>query len=230
MKGLLTIATLFSFLLMGAQETRPLPQISVNGEGKIQVVPDQATILVSVDTKGSSAKEVKRENDVKVESVLKLIKKIGLPAEDFRTNRVVLQPNYDWQSKKRFFNANQSVEIVLKDLSKYAELMEGVVDAGANRIDGVTFQSSKMALYQTEARKLAMKDAKGKADDFVSVLGQKVGKAILISDGSPVYTPPRVFAMKAMVASEGVESDSRDTVALGEITIQVNVNVSFLLE
>jgi uncharacterized protein YggE len=35
------------------------------------------------------------------------------------------------------------------------------------------FQSSKLAQYQSEARKLAMKDAKLKAEDYVSVLGQK---------------------------------------------------------
>lgn len=230
MKKLFTIIVLLSVFYVNAQEHKPLPQISVNGEGKIQVIPDQATIVISIDTKGNLAKEVKKDNDVKVESVLKWIKKIGVPTEDFRTRRVVLQPNYDWQSKKRSFNANQSIEIVLKDLSKYGELMEGVVDAGANRIDGVTFQSSKMASYQSQARKLAMKDAKSKAEDFVSVLGQKVGKALIISDGSSNYTPQPVYALKTMAVSDGAEMDSRETLAIGEITVQVNVSVSFLLE
>jgi uncharacterized protein YggE len=50
--------------------------------------------------------------------------------------------------------------------------MEGLVNEGVNKIDNVVFQSSKLAQYQSEARKLAMKDAKLKAD-YVSVLGQK---------------------------------------------------------
>jgi uncharacterized protein YggE len=41
------------------------------------------------------------------------------------------------------------------------------------------FQSSKLAQYQSEARKLAMKDAKLKAEDYVSVF-LKVGKAMTI--------------------------------------------------
>jgi uncharacterized protein YggE len=43
--------------------------------------------------------------------------------------------------------------------------------------------------YQSEARKLAMKDAKLKAEDYVSVLGQKVGKAVTITDNSQNYQP-----------------------------------------
>jgi uncharacterized protein YggE len=61
----------------------------------------------------------------------------------------------------------------LRDLSQYDALMEGLVNEGVNKIDNVVFQSSKLAQYQSEARKLAMKDAKLKAEDYVSVLGQK---------------------------------------------------------
>jgi uncharacterized protein YggE len=45
---------------------------------------------------------------------------------------------------------------------------------------------SKLAQY-SEARKLAMKDAKLKAEDYVSVLGQKVG--VTITDNSQNYQP-----------------------------------------
>jgi len=125
--------------------------------------------------------------------------------------------------------ATQSVQIILKDLSKYDVLIEGLVNEGINRIENVEFRSSKMFQLQSDARKLAVKDAKAKADDFVSVLGQKVGKAILISDNSQTYNPRSVmYAMKAM-AMDGAES-SRETLAAGEIEITANVSVSFILE
>ena len=107
--------------------------------------------------------------------------------------------------------------------------MEGLVNEGINRIDNVEFKSSKMNQLQSDARKLAVKEAKAKAEDFVSVLGQKVGKAILISDNSQTYTPqPRMYAMKTM-AMDGAEAP-RETLAIGEIEITTNVSVSFMLE
>jgi uncharacterized protein YggE len=212
-----------------SQEQKQIPLINVSGEGKIKVSPDQAAITVSIETKGTKAADVKEENDKKMDAILKFIKKATIAKEDFQTLRVSLNPNYDYEKKKHNYVATQSLQILLKDLYKYDELMEGLVNEGINRIDNVEFKSSKITQLQSDARKLAVKEAKAKAEDFVSVLGQKVGKAILISDNSQTYNPqPRMYAMKAM-AMDGVEAP-RETLAVGEIEITANVSVSFILE
>lgn len=227
-KAVLILSILFLTMSYG-QEIKQIPQITVNGEGKVKVVPDQATILATIETKGNNAKDVKRENDQKMEAVLKVIKSMNLNPADYRTQRVSLNPQYDYEKKKHSYNATQTVEILLKDLSKYDELMDGLVDQGINRIDNVTFQSSKLAQYQSEARKLAMKEAKMKAEDYVSVLGQKVGRAMTISDNSQTYYPqPMYMAMKSAEMSD--MKAPRETLALGEINITANVSVSFILE
>lgn len=227
-KALLILSILFVSMSYG-QEVKQIPQINVNGEGKVKVVPDQATIAVTVETKGNNAKDVKKQNDEKIDAVLKFIKKMNLAPADYKTQRVALNPQYDYEKKKHSYNATQTIEILLRDLSKYDELMEGLVNEGINRIDNVTFQSSKLAQYQSEARKLAMKDAKLKAEDYVSVLGQKVGHAMTISDNSQTYYPqPMYAAMKTMERSDA--SAPRETLAVGEINITANVTVSFILE
>jgi uncharacterized protein YggE len=229
MKKAVTILVILFMTASYAQEVKQIPQINTNGEGKVKVVPDQAAISVTVETKGNNAKDVKKQNDQKIEAVLKFIKKMNLAPEDFKTKRVALNPQYDYEKKKHSYNATQTIEIVLKDLSKYDELMEGLVDEGINRIDEVTFQSSKLAQYQSDARKLAMKDAKLKAEDYVSVLGQKIGKAITISDNSQTYYPQPVYAAMKTMAMDS-EAAPRETLAVGEITITANVSVSFILE
>jgi uncharacterized protein YggE len=227
-KALLILSVLFISMSYG-QEVKQVPQINVSGEGKVKVIPDQATMTVTVETKGNNAKDVKKQNDEKIEAVLKFIKKMNLAPADFKTQRVSLNPQYDYEKKKHSYNATQTIEILLRDLSKYDELMEGLVDQGINRIDNVTFQSSKLAQYQSEARKLAMKEAKLKAEDYVSILGQKVGRAMTISDNSQTYYPqPMYAAMKTMEMSDA--SAPRETMAVGEINITANVTVSFILE
>ena len=227
-KALLILSVLFISMSYG-QEVKQVPQINVSGEGKVKVIPDQATIAVTVETKGNNAKDVKKQNDEKIEAVLKFIKKMNLAPADYKTQRVSLNPQYDYEKKKHNYNATQTIEILLRDLSKYDELMDGLVDSGINRIDNVTFQSSKLAQYESEARKLAMKEAKMKAEDYVSVLGQKVGKAMTISDNSNSYQPQPVYArMKSMAMEDS--SAPRETLAVGEINIVANVTVSFILE
>jgi uncharacterized protein YggE len=229
MKTAVLILSLLCIGMSYAQEVKQVPQVSVTGEAKIKVVPDQATIRATVETKGNIAKDVKKENDKQIEAVLNMIKKMNLAAVDYRTQRVSLNPIFDYEKKKTTYNATQSVEILLRDLAKYDELMEGIVDQGINRIDNVTFQSSNVAQYQSEARKMAMKDAKLKAEDYVSVLGQKVGRAMTITDNSQNYPPQPVYArMKTMAMDESITT--RETLAKGEITITANVSVSFILE
>jgi hypothetical protein len=226
-KAVLILLTMFVAVTQ-AQEIKQIPMINVSGEGKIKVAPDEALISISVETKGTDASVVKNENDSKMDAILKFIKKSNLAKEDYQTQRVALNPNYDYEKKKHNYIAVQTLEILLKDLSKYDVLMEGLVEAGVNRINNVGFQSSKIKQLQSDARKLAVKDAKAKADDFVSVLGQKVGKAILISDNSVGYNPPQIryASMKTMEVSDA----PRETLATGEIEIIVNVSVSFALE
>jgi len=228
-KTALLLFTMFT-VLMQAQEFKQIPMVNVSGEGKVKVVPDQVSISISVESKGTVAADVKKENDAKIDAVLKFIKKSNIAAADYQTQRVSLNPNYDYEKKKHNYIATQTVVVLLRDLSKYDVLMDGLVDTGINRIDNVEFKSSKILELQSEARKLAIKDAKAKAEDFVSALGQKIGKAVVVSDNSQNYYPPRpmMYAMKTMAADGGAEA--RETLAAGEMEVVINVSVSFMLE
>ena len=229
MKKLVLFLTIMFMTMSYGQDNKQIPQINVNGEGKVKVAPDQVLISATVETKGNNAKDIKKQNDEKIDAVLKFIKKMNIPATDFRTKQVQLNPQYDYEKKKTTYNAVQTIEIVLKDLTKYDELMEGLVQQGINRLDKVSFESSKIVQLQSEARKLAMKDAKAKAEDYVSVLGQKVGKAFVISDNTQIYHPQPIYAMKSMAMDSNGGAEN-ETLAVGEIEVTANVSVSFILD
>ena len=227
-KTILVLAMLFSLILQ-AQDAKLVPQITVSGEGKIKVSPDQVNINFGIDNIGKDALEVKNLNDQTVDKVLKFIKKFGIPAADVLTTKVSLNRNYDYDKKKYSFQATQSITIILKDLAKYDSLIMGLMDNGINTISNVVFESSKIEEFKSEVRKLAIKEAKHKAEDFVLVVGQKVGKAIIISDNSAQSFPPQPM-YKMMALSDNNASKDRETIAAGDIEVTANVSVSFLLE
>lgn len=231
MKKLFLILTLTLATMMEAQENKqPIPQISVSGEGKIKVKPDQVAINFGVENTGKDATEVKKLNDETVDKVMKYIKKFGIPSTDYQTTNVSLYRNYDYDKKKYNYQATQQVTILLKDISKYDDLMMGLVDNGINNISNIEFKSSKMETLKSEARVAAMKDAKKKAEDYVSILNQKVGKALVITDNSqPYYPQPVMYKAMAMDASMGGGAP-QETLAAGEIEVVANVTVSFVLE
>jgi uncharacterized protein len=228
-KLVLILITMFT-VMMQAQEFKQIPLVNVSGEGKIKTAPDQALISVSIETKGTVSATVKKENDTKMDAILKFIKKSNIAKEDYQTQCVSLNPNYDYEKKKHNYIANQTVSILLKDITNYDVIMDGLVDTGINRIDGVEFKSSKMLQLQSNARKLAVKDAKAKAEDYVSGLGQKIGKAFTITDNNQNFSsqPQASYSMKAMQMSD--DGIPRETLAVGEIEVVVNVTVSFVLD
>jgi len=229
MKKIILVLAVFICCSQFATAQNQPPQITVFAEGKIKIVPDQVFISVSVETSGIKASEVKKDNDKSVDKVLSFIKKMNLPASDYTTQQVSLDQRYDYtDGQKKEYEASQTINILLKDLSKYEDLMEGIVEVGVNRIDNVEFTSSKMASFLIEARKLAIKNAKQKANDYISELpGQKVGKVISINEMESNFYPGIVNIKSDAVAAMDAP---RETLAIGELEVQSNVTVSFLLE
>lgn len=215
--------------LANAQVTEKMqPQINVSGEGKVKVMPDEAVVTVGVTKIGADAAAVKKENDKVADAIIKYLKSSGIAAKDYQTKNVYLHRNYDYDKKKYSFTASQTIEIYLRDLSKYDALMMGLVDAGANDIQGVQFKTSKLAQYESEARTKAIQQARAKANDYAAALGQKAGKALVVSDSGQTYYP---VAMQSMRFKNEMAADTPgETLAVGEIEVTANVTVSFALD
>ena len=86
-KSFLIIAAFFAIALQAQEQKTQVPQISVTGEGKVKIVPDQAVVTVGFQNTGKDAKEVKTLNDEVVDKVIKFLKKSGIPATDYKTDR-----------------------------------------------------------------------------------------------------------------------------------------------
>ncbi len=204
------------------------PTIDVSGIGIVRVVPDEVTINIRVENTGENTKDLKQQNDATVNQVLKFLKKMNISDKDVQTEYMNLTKNYDYNSKTYTFAANQAISIKLRDLKKYENLMNGLLDTGINRIDGVEFSSSNKDALESQARKKAVENAKMKATEYVSVLNQNVGKAVSISEFRNSGEPRPMYKMAmAEMDSSGSQSQS---IALGEMEIQTTVNVSFLLQ
>lgn len=229
MKKIALVVFVFVTTLATAQQVtqqNQQPQISVMGEGKVMVTPDRVDITIGVENIGADATEVKKKNDATIDAVIKYLKSVKVPAEDYQTQRVNLYRNYDYNKKKYSFTASQTIVIHLKDITKYDSMMMGLVDAGVNNIQGIEFKTSKQAQYESEARVKAVAEAKQKANDYAGALNQKVGKAIVVTDNTQVNYPRMMNAMKFESADAAIP---KETLAIGEITITANVNISFEL-
>ena len=223
MKAILILAITAMTSMAHAQQSQPT--VSVTGEGKIIAVPDEVTIRMGVQTEGKDAKTVKSENDASVDKVLDYLLKMNIPQNQVQTEYVNLNKNYDYNTKTYNYKANQTISVKLKDLSKYDKVMSGLVSSGINTINGVEFSSSKMEAYEAQARKKAVADAKEKAKEYAGVLGQNIGKALMIAEQGTSAPQPQPMYKVAMAEMDSTQR----TLAPGELTITSKIQVSFEL-
>ncbi|MFK6999949.1 SIMPL domain-containing protein [Flavobacterium oreochromis] len=232
MKKLITsLLFLITFMIQGQEFKQQIPQVNVSGEGKIKVVPDQCLITLGVENTGKDAATAKKMNDDTIIKLIQYIKEYHIPASDYQTTDVNLSKNYDYEKKKYNFFASQTITILLKDIKKYSDFMLGITDTGITNIRNVEFKTSKLEELEREARKKAMVNAKQKAEDFVSALGQKVGKLLLITDNSSTYYPQAQPMYKAAMMNEALQdTGSKEILAVGEMAVVVNVQTTFIIE
>lgn len=223
MKIVFTLLFVTTSFFMNSQDVKPT--VAVSGEGIVKVIPDQATITVRAEHNGKDAKAVKLQNDGTINEVFQFLKKTGIEEKHISSEYINLSKNYDYNTKTYNFVASQTLRIFLTDLSMYEKVMDGLLNTGINRINGVSFSSSKMESLQSEARKKAVLNAKLKAQEYATALGQSIGKAITISEFQNMQVSPTPY-LRSMAIDE---SSSKQTIAPGELDIAVRVNVSFEL-
>src|SRR5258708_1757686 len=75
-----------------AQAPPEPPQINVSGSAEVKVAPDEIDLDVGVETRHETLAEAKRQNDERVSSALKFLKRIGIEDKDVQTDFVGIEP------------------------------------------------------------------------------------------------------------------------------------------
>src|SRR5262249_44341428 len=163
--------------------------ISVSGKGEVRVIPDQIMLCLGVESTAKELEVAKSENDQKIAKILQVGRKHNVRLEDIQTDYVTMEPQYASESTKQNllgYIVRRSIAITIKNPDDFDQLLADSLNAGANRVDRVSFTSAKSTLYRAQARALAMKAAKDKAAALAAELGQKIGKAYkIVEDTTP---------------------------------------------
>jgi len=227
MKKLVLIFTIMTLTTVNSQNPVP-PLVEVTGEGLVKVQPDEVTLRVGVEYTGEDPSALKRQTDQVIRDVLGLLSKQGVPGEQVQTDYVRLDKTYDYQTKRHKYYARQQISIQLKDLDKYEGVMNGLVGSGINRIESVSFGSSKIDQLKSQARTKAMGNAQTKATEYAGSLGQQIGKAVYIREFQRSNSPGPV--LRSAMAMDEAGGNGGSTLAPGEIEVRVAVYVGFELK
>ncbi len=161
-------------------------QVSVMGQGKVSYQPDIAIVNLGVQVERvSTAESALSQLNKKMASVLKAIEELGIAAEDIQTQNFTVFSQYDYIDQVSVlagYNANQQLSVKVKELDKNPDLVSNIIikasAAGANQVNGVSFNVSNLESLKDQARIKALEDARRKAASLASAAGVKLKKVV----------------------------------------------------
>ena len=217
----------------GHAEDQPPSFISVTGEARISVPPDQAQIDAGVTSEAKTAREASDANNAAMGKVLLALKGAGLEEKDYQTSRVSLQPQYAQQPYSSGksgapaaitgYRASNRVTIRLHDVTKVSSVIDTLVTSGANEIGGINFSVSQASKLLDDARQQAVADARRKAEIYAKAAGVTLGSPLTISEegaAQPLF--------RARVA--GPMAASATPIAQGEETLSITVGMTWAIK
>ena len=221
----LALAAAFGAAALVAPVAALAGQITVTGEGRIQAAPDMATITLGVTTQGATAAEAMAANSAELAKVMDRLKTSGIEARDMQTTGLSLYPEWrqsaDGQSQQiGGYTASNTLTLRIRTLDTLGGVLDSAIQDGANTLNGVEFGLSNPRPAEDEARKLAVADAKARAELLAAAAGVQLGEIESISEAGAMSDPRPMMRMSA-------EAAGAPPVAGGEIATIAAVTISW---
>lgn len=205
----------------------PEPQVVVTtGEGMIKRAPDRAWVTISAESRARSPREAQKMNADAMSAVMARLKSAGLQGDAVQTSSYDLQPEFDYVNGRqtlRDYVARNSLQVRVDDLPRLGEILDASVGSGATAVSGVRFDLRDRTAAEREALKLAVADARARAEAAVSGAGLRVDRVLRIEEQrSGPMPPPRpvIMAMRAEAAEPATP------IAPGELEIRAQVTLT----
>ena len=208
--------------------------LTLSAEGKVSRAPDMATVSAGVTTTGRSAAAAMAANAAAMNRAITALKAAGVADRDVQTSAINLSPafaqtppNQPSDSAPRItgYTAANTITVRARDISGLGRLIDALIAAGANDINGPNFGVTDSDSAMDAAREDAMAKVRARAALYARAAGLKVLRILTISEDSGEVMRPMPMLMMAKASMDSAPTP----VAAGELDLTARVSVAFEL-
>ena len=212
-----------------AQATSEPPQVVASGEGSVKAVPDRAWITIGAESRAKVSKEAQQHNAEAMTAVQQRLAAARVAKDAIRTLGYDLEQEFDFVQGKRVpreFVARNAVELRVDEITRVGELLDVAVQGGATSVSGVRFDIQDREKVEREALRLAVVDARSRAEAAAAGAGRAIDRIIKIEDARELSAPPRPMMTYAMKTADAAPTPVEP--GLIEIRSRVTVTTSMI--
>jgi len=165
--------------------------INVSGKGEVVAIADIATFNFAVNEEGKKVEEAQSKATEKINKAIDYLKSQGIEDKDIKTVSYNVNPKYEWQrgicneiscdSGKSIlvgYEVSQSIDVKVRETVKAGEVLAGIGTIGISNVSGLQFKVDDEETLKSEARTIAIENAKKEAEKIAKDLGVKLVRVI----------------------------------------------------
>ncbi|MGD0707598.1 MAG: SIMPL domain-containing protein [Anaerolineaceae bacterium] len=214
-----------------SQTTPNVRSITVTGTGEVYVTPDVAYIDIGVQNTAATVTDALKQNTAQAQAIRAALTVLKVDDKDIQTSNFSVnpQPQYapDGTLKSTQYSANNTVSVTVRDLSSLGQILDAVVNSGANTINSISFDLLNKDDAYAQARQKAVDDARSQADALAKAAGVQLGDVQTIN----VYSiNPVVPSYEGKGGGAMSAANSSVPIATGQMLVSVQVNIVWELK
>jgi len=228
-----------------AQDAVDRSLVTVSGQAEMRVPPDQVVFTLEVESVDKDVLAAKKKTDESVKAVFAIAKDNHVKSDDVQTSYISVEPKYNTDDleygeerrgiKRMFlgYAVSKTIAIRLSDISRFDPLLSDVLRAGVTKVRNVEFRDSQIRKHKDQARAMAIKAAQEKASLLAREIGQTIGPAHSITEGTVGrYIAGGVLNQNStsVISGDLSAGESESAIAPGLISVTAQVTVSFRLQ
>ncbi|MFF5972673.1 SIMPL domain-containing protein [Streptomyces sp. NPDC012769] len=193
--------------------TPEAPQVTVRGEGRLEVEPERARIGVSLRARGTDRTDVLATLTSRNTEAITLIKSYGEAVATLETGALSVTPEparHGRGERVRGYQGWVHLSTELTDFTALGELVTRLADLEWTRVDGPWWSLRPDSPAHAEARRQAVREAVRRAREYAEALGSTLVALLELSDTGlgpgPGMSGPPGGGMRMAFAAESTEA------------------------
>lgn len=165
-----------------------------------------------------------------VDAILAALRAAGIAGRDLRTTLLSLDAVRDYSDGGQRITGYQltnTVEATIRTIDRAGFVVDSALGAGATSLDGLTFRLDDPTEALAQARRLAVTDARQRAETLAGEAGVALGRVVgIVEGGAGASGPPRPIELFAAKAGPAAATP----VEAGTSELAVELTVDFAID
>lgn len=225
--------------------------LTITGTAQSDVAPDVAMFSAGVTTQAANASDALAENSRKMDAVIAALKRSGIADRDIQTSNLSINPVYSDPNRDAMMSARMTgqpyvppppeqqlqkiigyavtnnVSVRQRDFKNFGQVIDTLVSAGANQVNGPSFSLDNPEPLLDRARAQAIRNARARAQLYADAAGLKIVRILSISEGGGYFQPRMEMRGYAMAGAPPPPPPA--PVQPGQLELNASVNVLYEL-